>query len=360
MRTRRQYFRSRNSSLFSSLLRSRAHLVAACVPLLAISACETSQSSKPQVSGTSALTQSGPTRLRPIIMISGSLTDPFYAAFKKGAEDASAALHVGLQYETESDPNNETESAYVQLLDAAITAKPSALLFSDLYPSADDPILKHAAAAGLPIVENNTGAARWRQNGAIAYIGQDETLAGQAAGRAEAAAGVKNGLCVQQWISNPALTERCQGYLSAMHAAGRRATTFVEPGQDGASDAATTSDIVGILRSHSNIDGIFTLGSGYALDALRAAQEAGRSIKVGTTDISTEVLSDVKSGRLLFTIDQQPYLQGYYSVMIAVDYVRYGLAPVGQITTGPLLVTPKNVAVVQRVNQEHPGIRGAA
>src|SRR6266516_4657070 len=322
MRTRRQYFRSRNSSLFSSLLRSRAHLVAACVPLLAISACETSQSSKPQVSGTSALTQSGPTRLRPIIMISGSLTDPFYAAFKKGAEDASAALHVGLQYETESDPNNETESAYVQLLDAAITAKPSALLFSDLYPSADDPILKHAAAAGLPIVENNTGAARWRQNGAIAYIGQDETL--------------------------------------AVQAAGRRATTFVEPGQDGASDAATTSDIVGILRSHSNIDGIFTLGSGYALDALRAAQEAGRSIKVGTTDISTEVLSDVKSGRLLLTIDQQPYLQGYYSVMIAVDYVRYGLAPVGQITTGPLLITPKNVAVVQRVNQEHPGIRGAA
>ena len=56
----------------------------------------------------------------------------------------------------------------------------------------------------------------------------------------------------------------------------------------------------------------------------------GSKAKVGTTDLSTQVLQDVADGKLLFTIDQQPYLQGYYSVLIAYQYVKYGMRPDSQ------------------------------
>jgi simple sugar transport system substrate-binding protein len=295
-----------------------------------------------------------------IIMISGGLSDPFYAAFKQGAQQAAQNLDVKFQYLTFTDPSNPTEQQYIQDLHTAIAEKPAAILISDYFPSADDPIIKSESAKGLPFVENNTGASTWQQNGAIGFVGQDETLAGEAAGQAEAAAGIKVGLCVDQFITNVALVDRCDGFTSAMQAAGDQAITLNEPGTDGASNAATTADIAGMLRSHPDITGIFTLGSGYAVDALRAIQEVGKpNIKVGTTDISTDVLNDVASGKLLFTIDQQPYLQGYYSLLIAYQYVKYGLRPVTQITTGPLLITKKNVGQLEKINKKYPGIRGA-
>jgi simple sugar transport system substrate-binding protein len=354
-------YRHLHQNVIAHFPRRGAMPTAIVASLLLLAAC-TSGSSSHGGSGTTSTAQaasaSGPKMN--IIMISGGLSDPFYAAFKQGGQQAAAQLGVRFQYLTFTDPSNPTESQYIQDLNTAIAEKPSAIIISDYFPSGDDPILKKEAAAGLPIVENNTGAATWQQNGAIGFVGQDETLAGEAAGKAEAAAGVKVGLCVVQFVNNVALVDRCQGYTSAMEAAGDKAITLIEPGTDGASDAATTADIAGELRSHPNIDGIFTLGSGYALDAIRAAQEVGRPEKIGTTDISTEVLADVQSGKLLFTIDQQPYLQGYYSVLIAYQYVKYGLRPVTQITTGPLLITKSNVGQLEKINQEYPGIRGAS
>lgn len=351
-------FRPVNVSARRISRRTTAVLLAVSLTLLA-AACSSGKAASSTSAATAKTAASG-SQMK-IIMISGGLSDPFYAAFKQGAQQAAQQLDVSFQYLTFTDPNNPTEAQYIQDLNTAIAEKPAAILFSDYFPSGDDPILKREAAAGLPIVENNTGASTWQQLGAIGFVGQDETLAGQAAGKAEAAAGVKVGLCVDQFISNTALTDRCDGFSAAMKAAGDQAITLVEPGTDGASDAATTADIAGMLRSHSDIDGIFTLGSGYAVDAMRAVQEVGRpNIKVGTTDISTDVLADVASGKLLFTIDQQPYLQGYYSLLIAYQYVKYGLRPVTQITTGPLVITQSNVGQLEKINTQYPGIRGAS
>ena len=100
------------------------------------------------------------------------------------------------------------------------------------------------------------------------------------------------------------------------------------------------------------------LGSGYAIDALDAVSDVGSKAKVGTTDLSTQVLQDV-AVKLLFTIDQQPYLQGYYSVLIAYQYVKYGMRPATQIVTGPNVITRSNVAQLVKINKQYPGIRGA-
>ena len=56
------------------------------------------------------------------------------------------------------------------------------------------------------------------------------------------------------------------------------------------------------------------------------------------------MLAAVQSGRLLFTIDQQPYLQGYLPIVLLSQRIRYGLFPVPEdvLDTGPNFVTKDN------------------
>jgi simple sugar transport system substrate-binding protein len=94
-----------------------------------------------------------------------------------------------------------------------------------------------------------------------------------------------------------------------------------------------------------------------ALDAKANANEP--QIKVATFDLSTAVLNGIKSGTILFAVNSQPYLQGYYSILALYNDVQFNLAPIGEINTGPILVTPANVQKDITLNQEHPGVLGS-
>ena len=53
------------------------------------------------------------------------------------------------------------------------------------------------------------------------------------------------------------------------------------------------------------------------------------------------MLTAVRDGKMLFAVDQQPYLQGYLPVMLLAERARYGVFPrKGElIPTGPQFVT---------------------
>ena len=93
-----------------------------------------------------------------------------------------------------------------------------------------------------------------------------------------------------------------------------------------------------------------------ALAAIRASG-LERRVKLATFDLSPDVLAAVRDGKMLFAVDQQPYLQGYLPVMLLAERARYGVFP-GQgelIPTGPHFVTKANAAEVIRLSAE--GIR---
>jgi len=56
----------------------------------------------------------------------------------------------------------------------------------------------------------------------------------------------------------------------------------------------------------------------------------------------------------------QPYLDGYYALLAAYQYAKYGMLPLGQISTGPLMITKDNVDQVLKINKQYPGVRGAS
>jgi simple sugar transport system substrate-binding protein len=269
-----------------------------------------------------------------IIMVSGPLVDPFFSAIKKGFDDAAAALKVDAQYSTISAFAN-VQSDLVHLVEASASRHPDALIVGDFFPDAMGPAIKAAAAQGTAVIIHNSGEQAWQDLGALTYIGEDPRRVGAASGELAVKAGVKFGLCVNHVPGNPALEDRCAGYEDALKKAGGGAKMLTISLQDSQNQQANLQAIKGALQADRKIDGILTLGATQTAIAIQAIKEQGLQGKVvlGATDLSSAALNAIKDGDLAFLVDQQAYLQGYYSVLVAARYVRYGLHPIGEIHT---------------------------
>lgn len=293
-----------------------------------------------------------------IVVVSGPLSDPFFGAMKKGSEQAGKDLGVNVQYTAPADLNNLGPDLS-RLEDAAIAAHPDAIVASEFLPDAQDGSLKRITAANIPMVFMNAGP-NWQSLGAITYIGENPAAVGAQAGATFAKKGATKVLCVNHVPGNPTLEARCNGLEKAVNAAGGTTSVLNIPASQATDPTAVTNAISGALRSDPSINGVFTLGSSVAEDAVKALANANPSTIVGTTDLSMNVLQDVKQGKLAFAVDQQPYLQGYDAVLAAVQDVRFGLHPVGQVDTSPLMITKDNVDQTIKINHDNAGIRGAA
>ncbi|SMX29200.1 hypothetical protein TRP8649_03333 [Pelagimonas phthalicica] len=60
-----------------------------------------------------------------------------------------------------------------------------------------------------------------------------------------------------------------------------------------------------------------------------------------------------------FVLNQQPFLQGFYRVLMAQQWVDFGLAPANAINSGPLLIDATSVDKFLAVSEAFLGYRGA-
>lgn len=297
----------------------------------------------------------------PILVLSGPLSWPFFAAVKQGFDEGAETFGLDYQYIAVTDTSNMT-SDYPRLLQQAISRNPRMLLVGEFFPDGMDPLIKEATAAGIPVLIHNSGQTLWEQNGSIGFIGEDPFQMGYKAGEIQVEGGVMLGLCFNQVPGNPTVEERCNGYVAAMQEAGVETVYQTIGTGDATNPQAMTQAIKGTLQANPGIDGIYTLNAVPAMSALRAVEEVGRKggVMVGTADLSNEVLLAIQSGDLAFAMDQQPYLQGFMSMQVAFQYLTYGLQPIGHVKTGPLVIDGSNVDATLEVNRKHAGVRGAS
>jgi simple sugar transport system substrate-binding protein len=193
----------------------------------------------------------------------------------------------------------------------------------------------------------NSGSDVFRDLGVLAHVGQTEYEAGLGAGERFKAAGVQNAVCFNQEVGNQALTLRCNGFFMGLTGS-----------EDGEVLTGNISDPAGMqaaieakLSSDASIDGILTLGPSVAAPALAAIAASGKSgIHLATFDLSADVLTAIKDGKMDFAIDQQQFLQGYLPIVILTNYAETRNLPTGNgqglIMTGPGFVTADNAADV--------------
>jgi simple sugar transport system substrate-binding protein len=352
----------RSMAVFSRTGRWALRVLPIAVAAFTLTACGSSSSPSPQAKGSSASGSStdGYAKKLSVLFISGAAPgDVFWGSVQKGAEQAAADEDASLEYlSISSQSDAETEEA--QQFQAAIVKHPDAIVVANEYPSALDPLIKQAEAAGITVVVANAGQASWKSDGAIAYVGQSDYQAGVEAGQQMAAAGIKVAICEN--VPGYAVSmDRCGGFAKGFDGAGGKAINVdFELAQIG-SPTYLERALEAILTANKNAQAIMATGVIGWTPAIAALKQLGDTgtVKLATFDLSTGDLQATADGTNLFLVDQQPYLEGYDSVQTALQYLRYGLVPVdGTIATGPDIITEANAAAVLKYNSL--GVRGAS
>jgi simple sugar transport system substrate-binding protein len=279
------------------------------------------------------------------IVTHGQAQDGFWGVVRNGVKAGAADMGVTANY---SAPGAESDMpAMSALIDAAVAKKPTGLVVSIPNPDALSPAIKKAVAAGIPVVSMNSGSDVFKDLGILAHVGQTEFQAGLGAGERFKAAGVKNAVCFNQEVGNQALTLRCNGFFQGMGLAEGTGKVLTGKISD---PAGMQASIAAALQADATIDGILTLGPSVAAPALAAVAAAGKPIHLATFDLSADVLTAIKDGKMDFAIDQQQFLQGYLPIVILTNYAETRNLPTGDgtglIMTGPGFVTKDNAADV--------------
>src|SRR6185312_12424550 len=91
------------------------------------------------------------------------------------------------------------------------------------------------------------------------------------------------------------------------------------------------------LLGHRDTKCVISLGGTPTGVAAQAIEQAGLKIPNGGFDLNKLIIKNLEDGKLVATMDQQPYMQGFLPVMEIANYTRYGLAPF-DVNTGLAVV----------------------
>jgi simple sugar transport system substrate-binding protein len=234
----------------------------------------------------------------------GSAGDSFWDIVKSGAEAAGKQEGVKVTYNGNGDPGQQS-----QLIDNAVAQKVQGLVVSMANPDGVRASIQKAVQAGIPVITINSGLEQSKAFGAITHVGQSEDLAGQAAGTKFKEAGAKKILCVIHEAGNVGLEARCAGAKKTFGGDVENLQVDVS----NAADAQAT--MKSKLLSDKSVDAVLTLNPVIAKAAVQARSEANSQAKLATFDVSKDIVAAVQKGDILFSVDQQPYLQGYLPVV---------------------------------------------
>ncbi|AKK12079.1 monosaccharide ABC transporter substrate-binding protein, CUT2 family [Corynebacterium uterequi] len=272
----------------------------------------------------------------------GAPGDTFWDLVRTGAEDAAAAHNIELRYS--SDPQAPNQANLVQ---SAIDAGVDGIAVTLPNAEALGPAAKKAADEGINVVGLNAGMVEYANYGISSFFGQDESVAGQAAGERLGGDGAKHVLCVIHEQGNSSQEARCAGAKQGARDAG--ADTEVETIYVNGMDLTSVqSTLQAKLDQDDSIDWVLGLQAPVSLVAVEAASAAGSQARIATFDTNAELVDAIADGSIAWAIDQQPYLQGY----LAVDALwlakrNGGVIGGGQpVFTGPSFVSKDNVELI--------------
>jgi simple sugar transport system substrate-binding protein len=273
-------------------------------------------------------------------------TNPFFTPTQYGAQDACALLNCEFQWTGSKD---SIVAEMVNTTNTAISAKADGIALAVVDKNAFNAPVNQALAAGIPVVSYNAdGAKDDPGTNRLAYIGQGLYDSGFQLGQRAIASGLDSGDVVG-FIATP-------GQLN------------IQPRIDGASDAikqsgkplkftpvATNADVTKGLsiidayaQGHPNLAGMLAVDAGSTQAVGQVVQKykmRDKGLKVaGGFDLVPSTLNSIKGGSLDYTIDQQPYLQGFLPVLYLYLYkLSGGLVFPSQTNTGLLFVTKDTV-----------------
>jgi simple sugar transport system substrate-binding protein len=291
------------------------------------------------------------------VFVNHVTTNPFFTPTQYGADDAAKLLGIQFQWTGSKD---SIVAEMVNATNTAVTGKADGIALAVVDKSAFKGPVDQALDAGIPVVSYNAdGAVGDPGTNRLAYIGQGLFESGQALGQ-KALEKVDSGDIVG-FIATPGqlnIQPRIDGAKQAIESSGKGIKfTAVATNAD---VTKGLSIIDAYAQGHQNLAGMLAVdaGSTQAVGATVAKYKMrDKGLKVaGGFDLVPETLASVKSGDLDYTIDQQPYLQGFLPMLYLYFYkLSGGLLFPSQTNTGLLFVTKDNVDPYQTSKTRYEG-----
>ena len=273
------------------------------------------------------------------VFVNHVTTNPFFVPTQYGIEDASALLGTNFQW-TGSEKSDVQEM--VDALDTAVSGNADGIAISIIDPQAFNSPIQRALDNGIPVIAYNANGKEGVENPALAYIGQDLFLSGVEMGRRIVDL-VGEGQ-VALFIATPGslnIQPRIDGAIQAIEDSG--ANIEFEEIATGAEVTEELNRIDAYYQGHKDVAGMFAVDAGSTQGVAQVIQKYGlreQGVKGGGYDLTPKTVELLREGQIDFTIDQQPYLQGFYPVVQLYLYkISGGLTGPADTNTGLVFVT---------------------
>src|SRR5216684_7281183 len=324
--------------------KQKAAMGVVCVALMVLlAACgggSTSNSTNNTSSGGSTLTGGTDISGRTILLeIKSGPSNFFFVPVVNGAKAAAAFAGLKLQIQY----GNDDDATIVNQMNTAIASNVAGIAVT--VPDAGlNKVVCDARVKNIPVVAFNTNGATGQGASCVqGFVGQDFVLSGALIAQRMINDGkIKPGDHVFCPVESPDQVYAVQRYAGVKQALSAIGATceVLGTGNDLAPAQAT---LVSYLLGHPKTSAIIALGGTPLSVASAAIKKANLSIAIGGFDLSSDILSAVKSGVITATVDQQPYIQGFQSIMDIALYLKYAIAPANINTSNGALIDKTNV-----------------
>jgi simple sugar transport system substrate-binding protein len=293
-------------------------------------------------------------------------TNLFFVPTQFGFADAAALL--GIPKPKWGGSTDSAVSDMVTAINNAVTAKAAGIatcvINSSPTATTFQAPVKAAMDVGVPVVSYNADGPI--VNGTVTpgtnrlcYVGQALYLSGQQMGERIKSLAKPGEIVI--FIATPGtanIQPRYDGAASVLTPAGYS----VKMVATGATTAVEGPAEKAFLLGNKNVTGAFAVdaGSTEQLGPTLAALGLAGKIPAGGFDLTPGTLAAIKAGQLDFTIDQDPYLQGFLPCLYLYLYnLTGGLVLPADTDTGLTFVTKDNVGPYQSSSTTYEGSTGA-
>jgi simple sugar transport system substrate-binding protein len=275
------------------------------------------------------------------VVITHATAVPFFVPVRKGAEDAGKLVGADVVY---TGPAGFDIQKQVEFMKSAIAQRVDGIACTLPDPTAFNDVVAEAMSKGIPVIAINADAPA---SGRLAYIGQGNYEAGRSMGE-QIVKLLPGGGSVILGIHTAGaenLEARIKGVKDVLDAKGGFKYRVVATGTD---LVKAESLLASALQADPSVKGMFGVEdiTGIAIGNIIERQRLKGKVFGGGFDLVEQELNHIENGVMQFTIDQQPYLQGFQGVMELWLNRLYSISPC-DINTGIAPVTAENVKAVK-------------
>src|SRR3954471_18892357 len=326
-----------------------------------LAACGSSKPDNAKATATATAAQEGGSSIFAVskklkfVLVNHVTSNPFFVPTKYGAEDACKLLGCSYQW-TGSQNSNVNEM--VNAMNTAITSGANGIGVCLIDKKAFNGPTDSALKAKIPVLAYNADE---KSNARLSYIGQDLYVSGQEMGKRIKSL-VPSG-DVALFIATPGaanIQPRIEGAQSVLK--GSSVKTHVVA--TGAAVPAELSVIDSYATGHPNTKGYFAVDAGSTEGLAQTIQKHSlrqKGVKGGGYDLTPVTQKLLASDQIDFTIDQQPYLQGFLPILQLFMYqASGGLSGIADTNTGLKFLDKTTVADYNSTKSRYEGTSSEA